>query len=784
MLGASSLLGGLALGLTACVSASPLGLNATSNGMFTNRTTTVVTQSTTTLYDTVSLVPVTGSASSGTVASGPVAIAQDNSAPKPIAPQSGSSSSAQEANAGGAAGSVNAALAPSKSQSTSPAGFQTVVVTETVAGCGIGTSAPNAASPTVNGQAPFAVATTSSISATYAASTLLPAVHWDYPVGDIHNLAPSNSSNLYYSAGGVSDASIQHLFATLSTTLSYEAVVLDHSSFVSDTTCSADGIEITFTSTEAFNFAAQSWSAASNFVLVTYTDGCHGVSDQQRTFWLINSLQLLDDTLSIIAAVATELAIEDALHEVDLQWGTYYPPANGTNGTASSGNSASNSSGNGSSYSDSGSGNSGTNSSGSSNGSGGSSSSNSTSSSSSNSTANGATCGNAPASTIDGLPAASCGDANFDKDIDNAIGYLDFSSPSVDGSSLDDFLPGVTVDSADLADAEEGADLSRRDLEKRWWNPIKAVAHLAVSVVKTVATVATAPARLIATAVRNIPVVGDFIAKSTELDPSISGSKDFSFGPEANAESPWGSAAQIYTKEKSSSSGTASADVSIYCVNCGVKGHIALAGQAKFNVLDGLHGLNAAINANLEAGVNLGLVANAQYKDTKSKALIRAPLPEVGVAVKGVFSAGVYLSVDAVSTIEVTAEGQALVGVVMTIPNFQANINLFDQDSAGKSGISGLTPTFEKRFEASGQVAASLQLSLPIAINCGFEIPALSMKRAISLIEEPSLYGKLTVAGSTPNVAPASETCNNGIEYLANRKSNLYSSIYLQLINR
>jgi hypothetical protein len=285
--------------------------------------------------------------------------------------------------------------------------------------------------------------------------------------------------------------------------------------------------------------------------------------------------------------------------------------------------------------------------------------------------------------------------------------------------------------------------------------------------------VATAPIQLAAAAVRNIPVVGDFIAKASELDPSISGAKDFNFGPDANADSPWGQAVQIYAKEKSSSSGTASGDVTIFCVGCGVKGHVALSGQAKFNILDGLHGLNAAIGANLEAGVNIGLVAHAQYSDTKTKALIRAPLPEVGVAVKGVFSAGVYLSVDAVSTVSVTAEGQALVGVVMTIPDFQAHLNLFDQSSADSSSISGLTPTFEKRFEATGQVAASVQLALPIAINCGFEIPALNLKRAIALIEQPSLYGNLTVAGSTPNVAPASETCNNGIEYFANRKFSL-----------
>lgn len=269
-------------------------------------------------------------------------------------------------------------------------------------------------------------------------------------------------------------------------------------------------------------------------------------------------------------------------------------------------------------------------------------------------------------------------------------------------------------------------------------------------------------------------MVGNLITKASEFDPSISGQKDFNFGPDASADSPWGKAAQIYTKAKTSSTDSSNtADITIYCVDCGVKGHVALTGQAKWNILDGLHGLNAAINANIEAGVNLGLVANAVYSDTKSKQLINAPLPGVGVAVPKLFTAGVFLSVDAVSKVSVTAEGQALVGVVMTIPNFQASLNLFDQDGAGKSGITGLTPTFAKRFEASGKIAASLQLSLPIAINVGIEVPPLSLKRTIALIEEPSIYGNLTVAASTDNVAPASDTCNNGIEYFANRELSL-----------
>ncbi|KAH0187402.1 hypothetical protein KCU99_g8796, partial [Aureobasidium melanogenum] len=762
-----SFLGSLALGLTACVSAKEVNFNSTSPGAYTNHTTTtVIIQNAASSLETVSLVDVidldsvSGSSSSIEVASNPsvVTVAQQPS-------------------------STTTLIAETIAADSSPVGLQTVVITTTVPACAPGSTVTDTSSvsPNVNAQGPFALAASSTLSASYGASTLLPAVHWDYPVDDIHNLAPSNSSNLYYTSGGVSDPSIQHLYASLSTTMMYESVVLDHSSFVANTSCSNDGIMVTFASSEAFNFASSTWSASSSgFVLVTYTDGCHGSSDQQRTFWLVDALETLADSLSILAKVETELAVESALHEVDLQWGTYYPANNSTQNITSG-----NGSGSASSGSSSGSSNDGINSSFSgssqdlSNNNSSLPYSGSTSSSAANNTTTGTTggsaCGNAPSSTIDGLPTANCGDSNFDAELDDAIGYLGFSSVSDDGSSLADFLPDASVDSNDLTDAEDSAQLSERSvmLEKRRFDLFKAIVHTLVKVTKVVVHVTTAPIRLVATGIRHIPVVGDFIAKQTELDPSISGSKDFNFGPDATADSPWGKAAEIYSKSKTSASGNASADATIYCVDCGVKGHVAMAGQAKFNVLDGLHGLTANLNANLEAGVNLGLVAHAQYADTKTKALIRAPLPEVGVAVKGVFSAGVYLSVDAVSTVDVSAEGEALVGVVMTIPNFQATLDLFNQDGASKSGVTGFTPTFEKRFEASGKVAASVKLALPIAINCGFEIPAISLKRAISLIEQPSLYGNLTIAASTANVAPASDTCNNGIEYFANLQNDV-----------
>ena len=47
-----------------------------------------------------------------------------------------------------------------------------------------------------------------SSSSSVTGPTLLPAVHWDFPVNDIRNLAPGSDTQLYYSTNGISDPRI------------------------------------------------------------------------------------------------------------------------------------------------------------------------------------------------------------------------------------------------------------------------------------------------------------------------------------------------------------------------------------------------------------------------------------------------------------------------------------------------------------------------------------------------------------------------------------------------
>ena len=173
---------------------------------------------------------------------------------------------------------------------------------------------------------------------------------------------------------------------------------------------------------------------AQQLALVTHDDGCHGDTADQRTLWKVDALDFTKETLSVSARVERELDFAQFLSHVDMVWGTYFPGgAPDTTGTNGGDDDTHNSS---ASQPSSG-------------------SAPHTrlrarqSSSTVNSTSNGYPCGDAPSSILDDLPTANCGDPNFDQNIDNALGYLNWSTTTY-GSSMTAFIPGVNLTTYDL----------------------------------------------------------------------------------------------------------------------------------------------------------------------------------------------------------------------------------------------------------------------------------------------------------------------------------------------
>lgn len=74
---------------------------------------------------------------------------------------------------------------------------------------------------------------------------------------------------------------------------------------------------------------------------------------------------------------------------------------------------------------------------------------------------------------------------------------------------------------------------------------------------------------------------------------------------------------------------------------------------------------------------------------------------------------GPVVKLDAEVEVGVEIEGQVLAGVIIRIPNFQANLDLEDET---KSKADGFEPQWEKIFEAKGKITATAVTGLPLSI--------------------------------------------------------------------
>lgn len=242
----------------------------------------------------------------------------------------------------------------------------------------------------------------------------------------------------------------------------------------------------------------------------------------------------------------------------------------------------------------------------------------------------------------------------------------------------------------------------------------------------------------------------------TPISATISKTFGINVGPSNLISSPWGSAYQLYHKAGASNSGAASGDVTIYCVNCGVSGSVSIGGSASLNIIHGLTAAQIGITGNIAASLELGLDANAQVSQTFKTQIASTDLP--GMSVPGVLIIGPVISLEAEMKLDVTAQGQLLVGATMSIPNFNAHLDLVNSQNTQSTGF---TPQFQKIFKASGQISASAAIGLPLSIGLGIEAPLIKFNKVVALTDTPSIAVSAVYSASSSKRA----ACNNGIAY-------------------
>ncbi|KAL8692316.1 MAG: hypothetical protein Q9218_002633 [Villophora microphyllina] len=545
-------------------------------------------------------------------------------------------------------------------------------------------------------------------------TVLEPAVHWDHDLDGLPNLSPSTSGSLYYSEGGTNDPSVPAMVAHLRVNFTFPAVVLEHSSLVVDVKCNPGDLEIVLSSQEASQHALDSWSSGS-IILVTHTSGCGSSVDGQRIYYLVESVKLTEST---ITAGGHQIAIEEALIDAEVVWGNYVPAGSSTVGHAPTSGSLGPTtapiptSGSGSPIASSGS---------------------STANSNSNtfdafgtsssealpaptSITSAVPCGSPSASTLNGLPAAPCEDA-FDLSLDNALGYYSVDNEHF-AATFADIAPGAAY-------SDSGNSTTKRSfhgLQKRWGisSVVSSVSHAVTSTVSTVVnTVATVVPAVVTQAAHTV-VQSSFVE---ELEGILD---------------------QILPD----SQGQPEPGIVFWCVNCGIRGTIQVAGSISFTLLNGVTAGNVALSGNLRAGLEIGMDAFAEYRKTITVArLVHQGIP--GFSITNVITVGPEITLDMTADFRVSAQGQLLAGITANWPNFAANL---DMVNPSRSTQSGWVPQVNRIFNVTGTLSASAALGLPLGINFGIDLLAGRYSKSIALVDTPAIEADATFSANYVNV--------------------------------
>lgn len=148
-----------------------------------------------------------------------------------------------------------------------------------------------------------------------AAPTLMPTQPNQVDPNSLNNLKPTNSSPLAFTQNGTTtDGSMPFIFAEANATYQYPTVVLPHTNYVSSMTCTPTGLQVNFSSKQAYDFVKANWKTVP-FLLITESLHCNAADNGLQVYWLVSKLGY-DDGKMVVQVTASEIAVENALKQV------------------------------------------------------------------------------------------------------------------------------------------------------------------------------------------------------------------------------------------------------------------------------------------------------------------------------------------------------------------------------------------------------------------------------------------------------------------------------------
>lgn len=266
------------------------------------------------------------------------------------------------------------------------------------------------------------------------------------------------------------------------------------------------------------------------------------------------------------------------------------------------------------------------------------------------------------------------------------------------------------------------------------WDKVTSKAAGVVSGATSVAGDATSKIASVATSAASaVTSAGGAVASDVKshlptgvFSKGVSG--NININPTGSATSPWGPAKSLGTVD----------GVTIYCIECGASGNIAMDGSISFgsDLKDGAVDISAT---NFEIPMVFGFEA----KDAKSPSIpFKFQIFSEGIIpfeLPGFFTFGPMLTVDVAFQIAVSASGFLEAGVHYKWDKAQAHMDLTNKD-ASKSKYTGWAPSVEKVFNLSGgQIDVKGTLGVPISLGAGINIFGGQFTKNVSITDEPSI---------------------------------------------
>lgn len=573
---------------------------------------------------------------------------------------------------------------------------------------------------------------------------LLPAAHWDVDQTCVDNLIPIEPEEpcpMYYGVNGehyssplimamsltpdpLSDPCEEGYFGFLTYYFSSPVVVLDHSSLVTAEYTKEGSLRVQFSSSDAFAKASASWSVDSGLILAVNGEGC-AATKNDRCYYNCQGLEV-DATSQVIIATGWAQDPESLAIQGEAEWGYWRPradnplcspeafgPGGGSDQTGGSGS-------NDGSDTDSG---------------------NQIPSPTTPSVPEESdTFGVrpiciAPVDTTYGLPTACLGEY-FDVDLDDQQGYIDVNTNPLFQAFLAELDPEETQDGYLTQRASH--------MKREWWK------DLGNAIIPGLGDALEGGKDLLKPVFDKVvewtTIKGSFNQNLRFQVPNPSSKNADAKVPKDKSikeveKSPWGKALRLkrFTNDQEfKESGGKSGYVDVYCVGCGVKGNVGIAGRAKWS-LKGFSQGEVDLTAFLDIVLQLGVDAKTTGKRTFESTIFEQGLP--GLTFGTVFI-GPRVSLGYRTELTAAAKGRVLAGAKMGIEKGFTRLDFVRPD---RSTSKGWKPDFKPVLKASGTVQVSAELGLPVSLQCGLKIAGV-LDKGVGITDYPSI--KATVQAS------------------------------------